>query len=216
MLRTPSDLPSDCLEFRRSHEAGQSHPHLDECSDCRSFAEFVGGLRQLGVHTPLADELRGRLRGLPEAEERRQFAIPQVPMLPLPAALERRLKRIARVASRPREAPLWIRSPRFAVAASYLLTVIFAGTLGNPAAWGQSDATSLAPVNAVLESAQVGGRATWRSIEGRAAEGYARTKEFYRTSRSSLEARWLEFVDSINDKETTDESDGAPGYDASS
>lgn len=200
-------LKAECLELRSAYESGRTYAHLGECADCRAFAAFVDGLGELGMQAPLADGLRNRLRDLPEQHERRSYAFPRLPMLPLPAALERRLKQIARAAGARKELPIWIRSPRFAIAASYLLTLLFAGTVGNPAAWGQTAADQLDRVGIVIESAQVGGRKTWQGIEERAHEGFALSREFYRTSKSSLRASWLEFVDSITDTETTDESD---------
>ena len=203
-------LKPECLELRRTYERGHTDPHLSECADCRSFAEFVDGLGGLGVQAPLGDNLRSRLRQLPEQDEKRTYAFPQVPMLPLPAALEQRLRQIARAAAS-KELPIWIRSPRFAIAASYLLTLLFAGTLGNPAVWGQSAAEPIGRVGIVIESAQVGGQKAWQTIEGRASESFALTREFYRTSKSSLKANWLEFVESIKDTETTDASEAADG-----
>lgn len=201
-------LKPECLALRRTYERGQSDPHLDSCPDCRAFADFVDGLSGLGMQAAMSEGLRRRLRQLPEEREREALAIPTLPMLPLPARLERRLKQIARAAAR-KDLPIWIRSPRFAIAASYLLTLLFAGTLGNPAAWGASE--PLGRVGVVIESAQVGSAKTWRRIEGRASEGFALTKEFYRTSKSSLKANWLEFVESIKDNETTDASDATDG-----
>ena len=204
-------LKPECLELRSTYERGRSDAHLAECADCRAFATFVDGLGELGLKVPLADGLRSRLRDLPERQERQTYAFPRLPLLPLPAQLERRLKQIARLASTRRDLPIWIRSPRFAIAASYLLTLLFAGTLGNPAAWGQSAAEPLGRVGIVIESAQVGGRKAWQNIEGRASEGFAMTRELYRTSRSSIQANWLEFVESFKDTETTDESNATEG-----
>ena len=85
------------------------------------------------MKAPLGDSLRRRLRDLPEGEERQALAASQLPMLPLPLALKQRLQHIGRVPKKA-ELPIWIRSPRFAIAASYLLTVLIGATIGNPAA----------------------------------------------------------------------------------
>jgi len=204
-------LKPECLELRRTYERGHTDPHLTTCAECKAFADFVDGLAQLGMRAPLGGALRERLRELPEREEGRARAIPRLPMLPLPAALERRLKQIARLATGREELPIWIRSPRFAIAASYLLTLLFAGTVGNPAAWGESAASQFDRVGIAIESAQVGGRRTLQGFEERAVEGFALTRELYRTSKSSLKANWLEFVESIKDTETTDESEADDG-----
>lgn len=199
-------LTPDCLAFRKAYEPGDADPHRDQCAACQEFADLVDALQGLGFRQPLGDRLRQRLRQLPEQEDQRSLAFPQLPMLPLPPGLERRLQRIARAAVRGAELPIWIRNPRFAVAASYVLALLFTASVGNPAAWGQSAADRLDRVGAAIESVQSSGRQTWLDVEEKTAEGLALTAEFYRASRSSLKATWLEFVESIRESETTDAS----------
>ena len=214
MLKRPEDLAPECREFQRHYERGRRDDHLETCAECRSFVEFVDGLRRLGTSTPLADSLRERLRGLPAREEGVP-TFPTVPQLPLPAALAQRLRRIARQGAR--ELPIWIRSPRYAIAASYLLTLLIGGTLGNPAAWAASAASPLETVGAKLQQVQANGRETWSGVGETAAESINLTKDYLRASASSLHARWTELVASMNDSETTeDEAGGNTAPEASS
>lgn len=199
-------LTPECQEFRSRYEAGRQDDHRDTCESCARFAELVDSLGQWGMNAPLGNNLRQRLRDLPEGEERRALAAPRMPMLPLSATLEGRLKQIAR-APRKTELPIWIRSPRFAIAASYLLTVLIGATFGNPAAVASDAVARFDRVGIAINSVETGGRKSWQTVEERAVEGYAITKEFYRTSSSSIKSRWLEFVTSINEPETTDEAE---------
>ena len=199
-------LTRQCRDFRRSYEAGRHDAHRDGCEACARFAELVDGLGRWGMNAPLGDTLRRRLHDLPEGEEQRTLAPPRLPMLPFPAGLERRLKQIAR-ARQKSEPPIWIRSPRFAIAASYLLTVLIGATIGNPAALAAEAAARFDRVGIAIGSVESGGRRSWQGIEERAIEGYARTREFFSTSNASIKSRWLELVSSFNDPETTDETE---------
>lgn len=206
-------LKPECRRFQSRYERGQRDAHLASCAECRQFVDFVDGLGQLGLSTPLADDLRARLRRVPQVEQGIP-AFPRVPRLPLPARLEARLKQIARLGVR-KTLPIWIRSPRYAIAASYLLTLLVAGTLGNPAAWAGEAGQRLDKVGSAWQSVQSTGRETWTGIEERTVENLSITKDFLRASKSSLRARWLELVDSFREQETTDEADVDPDADAS-
>jgi hypothetical protein len=198
-------LTRECQEFRRTFEAGRHDAHRDACETCGRFAELIDGLGRWGMKAPLADSLRQRLRDLPEGEKQWELGPPRLPMLPLPVSLEQRLKQIARTQPKA-ELPIWIRSPRFAIAASYLLTVLIGATVGNPAALAAEAAARFDRVGITIESVESGGRKSWQGIEERAVEGYALTREFFSTSSSSVKSRWLDFVSSINDLESTDET----------
>ena len=205
-------LKPECERFQRYYERGRRGPHADRCDDCRRFAEFVDGLAELGLSDPLAERLRARLRRLP-LEEAGIPVPPQVPQLPLPAGLDRRLRRIARPAAR-ETLPIWIRSPRYAVAASYVLTLLIAGTLGNPAAWAGEAGQRLDRFESTWQSVRQAGRArwteTWSGVEGRIDENVSTTQDFLRASKSSLRARWLELVESLREEDThRDTRDGA-------
>ena len=87
---------------------------------------------------PSADLLE-RLRAIPEEEERRRWSIGPLPELPLPEALRERLRRI----SAEDGPPAWIRRPGYAIAASYLLTVLIGAAVGNPATFTREKAVPL-------------------------------------------------------------------------
>ncbi len=204
MLKPPSQLPAECQKFQRLYEGGAGHEHPKTCDECRRFVEFVDGLRRLGMSTPLEDDLRARLRGLPAREDGLP-AFPPVPQLPLPAALAERLRRIARQGAQ--ELPIWIRSPRYAIAASYLLTILIGATLGNPAAWASSAGGRIETVGSALQQVRVSGKERWDGVEERAAENYHLTRDYLRASTTSLRARWNEFVAGMNEPDTTDAGD---------
>lgn len=206
-------LRPECERFQRLYERGQRDAHLAECADCRRFVELVDGLSRLGLAAPLGDDLRARLRRVPE-DEAGIPAFPTLPSLPLPATLERRLRRIARQGVR-QSLPIWIRSPRYAIAASYLLTLLVAGTLGNPAAWAGEVGQRLGRVESAWHVVRTTGHEAWTEIEEATVENLTLTEDFLRASKSSLRARWLELVESLQEQETTDEADVANGADAS-
>lgn len=195
-------LKQTCQEFQRRYERGLSDEHPEGCAECRQFVEFVDSLQQLGLSAPLADDLRARLRRLPQENEGTPI-FPRLPELPLPAALEHRLRRIAREGLR-EALPIWIRSPRYAIAASYLLTLLISGTVGNPAAWAEEAGVT---VGSAWTLVHANGRDTWSGIEEGAVENIALTKDFLRASKSSLRARWIGLVESFNDPESNDDMD---------
>ena len=203
MLRPPDRLPAACRKFQARYERGQRDAHLDACDACREFVAFVDTLGRLGSSAPLDDGLRARLRRVPHVEGG-EIEIPRVPQLPLPAALRERLRQIARGGVR-EALPIWIRSPRYAIAASYLLTLLISGTLGNPAVWASEAAPQLDRVGVAWKSVQANGHETWSGIEETAREGVSLTRDFLRTSKTSIAVRWTEIVESFNDQETTDE-----------
>lgn len=202
-------LKPDCKAFRERYERGQRNLHRDGCADCREFAEFVDGLNRLSYNQPLDDQLRARLRSLADEEEGRLPLMPRMPLLPLPEALRKRLQLIAR-GGLPKAPPIWIRSPRYAIAASYLLTLLIAGTIGNPAAWASTAQPQIARVGSVWAELQAGGQETWGGIEEQATEKYQTTKSFLRATRSSLQATWTDLAESFRDRETTDEEEIVP------
>jgi hypothetical protein len=213
MLKPP-DLPRACAEFQRHYEGGRQHEHLASCAECRRFVEFVDGLRRLGLAGSLGDDLRARLRGVPEIADPVP-ALPRVPELPLPAALRRRLRRIARRGID--ELPIWIRSPRYAIAASYVLTLLIGGTVGNPAVWAGEASSRLERAGAAWAEVRQTGRETWLDIGETANESFVVTRDYLWTSGSALRSRWIELVESIaepeadepdsNDTETNDDGE---------
>lgn len=204
-------LSHECEAFRQRYERGAADPHLERCTACRRFAEFVDGLARVGFRAPLEDELRTRLREVPSHAGGAPEALPRLPELPLPAGLGVRLRAIARRQRTQTKTttPIWIRSPRYAVAASYLLTLLIAGTVGNPAAWASQTASRFERVGMIIESVEAHGRERVGGLGERIAEGYAVGKEWMRASRSSLAERWRGLAETFDAEETTDETPAA-------
>ncbi|MDX1644276.1 MAG: hypothetical protein R3244_07970 [Thermoanaerobaculia bacterium] len=206
MLKPPDR--HDCEAFRRRYERGMDDPHLSSCEDCRRFAEFVDSLARVGYRAPLEETLRARLRGVPAAVAHGVRPFPRLPDLPISAGLEQRLRAIGRPATssaRRASLPIWIRSPRYAVAASYLLTLLVAGTIGNPAAWASETANRFERVGVVLHSVEAGGRERVDSLRERVSEGYAVGREWIRASGETLLGRWQELVEASEESETNPE-----------
>ena len=126
-------LRPDCRRFREEFtpgtEAQNLDPHRRSCPACAAFAEAM----ERAAAAPklaLPDSLRGQLRGLPSFVRHDAPRLP-VPQVPLPSGLKSSLREIARRVRR--QPPLWVRSSRYAVAASYFLAVVVTYTLGDPA-----------------------------------------------------------------------------------
>ena len=122
--------------------AAASRAHRDRCAPCADYAQALE--RAAALRLPLPASLRDELASLPTAAAGGLLPgrLP-VPELPLPAALRFRLQGIAQAAKpvpaaspRREKPPAWILSPRYAIAASLLLTTLSAVLLGhvvNPA-----------------------------------------------------------------------------------
>ena len=130
-----------CRRFRARFspaepEAGNAHRR--SCTECHAYAASLE--RAAAVRLPLPERLRAELSSLPtdaaDAADAADIAGglvtgARLPLAPLPADLRSRLQGIAR-AERGKP-PEWIASPRYAIAASLLLTVLSAALLGSPA-----------------------------------------------------------------------------------
>lgn len=132
-------LRPDCQRFREGFTPGvdpiaaqaqSQDPHRWSCPACAAFADAM----ERAASAPklaLPDSLRGQLRGLPSFVRHDAPRLP-VPQAPLPPGLKNSLQGIARRVRR--LPPVWVRSSRYAVAASYFLAVVATYTLGDPAA----------------------------------------------------------------------------------
>jgi hypothetical protein len=129
-----------CRRFRARFAPGSAHPHRLACGDCDAFAKAVE--QAAGVRLPLPAGLRRGLQAIAEPESTGTvlpFPVSRLPQLRLPAATAARLRGIA---SAQRTAPPeWVRSPRYAVAASALLALLLGPFLAPAAdrglaAWG--------------------------------------------------------------------------------
>jgi hypothetical protein len=120
-------LSWSCRRFRARFTPGTAHPHRKTCRDCDAFASAVE--QAAGARLPLPAGLRGRLQEIASPRSGAVLPFP-VPKLPLPAATADRLRALAPARPAP---PEWVRSPRYAVAASALLALLLGPFIG-PAA----------------------------------------------------------------------------------
>jgi hypothetical protein len=123
-----------CRRFRARFspaEPAAGKAHRRYCADCDAYASTLE--RVAAAKLALPASLRRTLVEIPGA-----FVPRPVPPLPLPPALRLRLQGIARPGGRPLPAkpPEWIVEPRYAIAASLLLTVLSGALVGNPAEAG--------------------------------------------------------------------------------
>ena len=114
-------LNGSCRRFRARFTPGSAHPHRRACPECEAYAAALENAA--GARLPLPAGLRKNLRAIagPEPGAVLPFATPR---LAVPDSLARRLRGIAPPA-RPAP-PEWVRSPRYAVAASALLALLLA------------------------------------------------------------------------------------------
>jgi hypothetical protein len=132
-------LSRDCRTFREEFTPGAQDPHREICPACAAYAS---ALEQAAAapKLPLPDSLRGQLRGVLPFVRHDEPRMP-VAQKPLPAGLQGRLRAIAR--EKKPQPPAWVKSSRWAVAASYFLTVVLLQTLGDPVALGQRATNNL-------------------------------------------------------------------------
>lgn len=147
-------LSSPCRRFRARFSCGSAHPHRRACPECEAFAAALESAA--GVRLPLPEGLRRNLRAIagPEPEAVLPFAVPRVPV---PDPLAHRLRAVA-PAGRP-PLPEWLRSPRYAVAASAILALLLGPPLSHAARRGlEALDTVQARVSPLLSSTEAGGR----------------------------------------------------------
>jgi len=120
-------LKPGCRRFRLEFTPGTDHPHRAGCAACAAYA---AAMERAAKKIPLPAGLRSKLRAVPGAvvDDSPRFPMPQAPM---PAQLRDRLRQMSRPSQAP-PLPAWVRSSRYAGAASYLLAVLLGATLGNP------------------------------------------------------------------------------------
>ncbi len=119
-------LSPACRRFRIEFTPGADHPHRATCAACATYAT---ALERAAKKIPLPASLRSKLRAIPAVvDDAPRFPLPQTPM---PPHLRSRLRQMSR-RHQPPPLPVWVRSSRYAVAASYLLAVLTGFFLGNP------------------------------------------------------------------------------------
>jgi hypothetical protein len=196
-------LNRECRRFRERFTPGTRDPHRETCPSCAGYAaalERAASAPQLAM----PDRLRGELKGVLPFVRHDAPRLP-VPQAPLPSGLRDRLRAIPR--EQRREPPVWIRSSRWAVAASYFLTVVMLQTLGDPVALGQRVAGTLARTwdqtwTEVREEhlPQIGGAVTQRygaavgSLESSLSELESEAREMSDKTRLSFK-EWIDRSD---------------------
>jgi hypothetical protein len=159
-------LSFSCRRFRAHFTLGSAHPHRRACPECEAFAAALESAA--GVRLPLPASLRRNLRAIagPEPGAVLPFAVPK---LPVPEILARRLSGIA-PASRPAP-PEWVRSPRYALAASALLALLLGPFLAGAAHRGlQVLSTVDAEVSPLLRQTGESGSAEIEKLRSTAAQ----------------------------------------------
>ncbi|HEY4589859.1 MAG TPA: hypothetical protein VII86_11570 [Thermoanaerobaculia bacterium] len=147
-------LSASCRRFRARFSPGSTHPHRRACPECEAFAAALESAA--GVRLPLPERLRRNLRAIagPEPGAVLPFAVPR---LPVPDALAGRLRTIA-PAGRP-PLPEWLRSPRYAVAASAILALLLGPPLSRAAHHGLEVLDTVqARMDPLVKSTEAGGR----------------------------------------------------------
>jgi hypothetical protein len=149
--------------------------HRRSCPECDAYATALE--QAAGLRLPLPERLRDSLRGIAQSGSDRGSVLDfRLPQIPLPEGLHARLRAIpseARQEGQRPAPPEWVRSPRYAVAASALLALLLGAAVDEPWAAGREAAVSLeqelrdrvAPLEAVQDAAAERLAQTRRSIE---------------------------------------------------
>jgi hypothetical protein len=172
-------LSRECRRFREDFTPGAQDPHRESCPACAAYASAM----ERAAAAPklrLPEGLRGQLRDVLPFVWHDAPRLP-VPQAPLPAGLKNRLRAIPR--EERREPPAWLRSSRWAVAASYFLTVVMLHTVGNPLALGQRATATLART----------WNQAWTEVrQERLPELESAVADRYGAAVGSLESSWTE------------------------
>lgn len=129
-------LKPACRRFRADFSPGLApgDPHRRSCPACAAYA---AAMERAAFKAPLPSRLRSKLHAIPgAAEPGPRLPLPQAP---LPDPLRDRLRGLARRPLR-QEPPAWVRTSRYAVAASYLMAVLMGLAVGNPLQLGRQAA----------------------------------------------------------------------------
>lgn len=191
-----------CRRFRSSFAPGSRHAHRDRCAECRSYAEALE--RAAGLRLPLPEALGRRLSALaapPKGAPVLRFPLPQAP---LPPGLHERLRGIARPEPRRQGLPAWIRSPRYAVAASYVLAVLLT------ALFGDLGGSFVRKVERVVELTEAQGLEKIEALRGTARERYERARRSVTSVGAGITGTARELIPFSEDEPSAPESE-APG-----
>ncbi len=178
-----------CRRFRARFTPGtpaDNDPHRRRCRACGEYAAALE--RAAARRVPLPDRLRARLEAIPA----RPAGDPKVVKFPLPEVrmpdrLRGRLRGIARETRVEQTFPDWIRSPRYAIAASYLLAALMYAAFGNP----------VEPLERVAHSLASEGRERFETLEAETSKTYGETRRVFETSLQSLGSEVTELSEKL-------------------
>lgn len=187
-------LKPACRRFRT--ELALDDPHRRSCPACAAYA---AAMERAAVKIPLPARLRSKLRAIPGATS----PGPRLPLprAPLPDPLRDRLRGLARGPLRsrkPRSLPAWVRTSRYAVAASYLMAVLVGFAVGNPVELGRQAADRMSRMVAAPLSE---GRERLGSLEDTVRERYGETRRSLEDTLGSLDHRVDELSQSLRSLE---------------
>lgn len=187
-------LKPACRQFRA--ELAPGDPHRRSCPACAAYA---AAMERAAFKVPLPARLRSKLRGIPVAPGATgpgpRLPLPQAP---LPDPLRNRLRGLARRPAPLRTLPAWVRTSRYAVAASYLMAVLVGLTAGNPVQLGRQAASRMS--QAVSERLDEG-REHLDVWEHTVRERYGETRRSLEDSLGSLDHRVDELSQSLRSLE---------------
>jgi hypothetical protein len=167
-----------CRRFRARFTPGtpaDRDPHRRRCRVC---AEYAAALERAAARrVPLPDRLRARLEAIPArpSGDPKVVKLP-LPEIPMPDRLRGRLRGIAREARVERSFPDWIHSPRYAIAASYLLAALVYAAFGNP----------VEPLERIAQSFASESLERLENLEAETSKTYGETRRVFETSLQSL------------------------------
>lgn len=189
-----------CRRFRASFEPGSRHPHRERCAECRAYAEALE--RAAGLRLPVPASLGRRLSALAAPRQEVPVLRFPLPQAPLPAGLHERLRGIAH--PKRQGLPAWIRSPRYAVAASYVLAVLLT------ALFGDLGGSFVRKVEQVVELTEAQGLEKIEALRGTARERYERARRSVESVGSEITGTARELIPFREDEPAAPESE-APG-----
>ncbi|HEX3128709.1 MAG TPA: hypothetical protein VH394_15355 [Thermoanaerobaculia bacterium] len=195
-------LKPGCRRFRTEFTPGIHHPHRAACAACAAYA---AALERAAKRIPMPAGLRSKLRVIPgaAADDAPRFPMPQAPM---PPQLRDRLRRMSRH-QEPPPLPAWVRSSRYAMAASYLLAVLMGALMGNPVeaagALTRSVDRAVRPrVEQAIESVEDRGLRRLDHLKSAVRERYGATRNTVEQSLTELDEmrKSLFSLDFLNDR----------------
>lgn len=194
-------LRPDCRRFRAAFSPGLApgDPHRRTCPACAAYA---AAMERAAIKLPLPDRLRSKLRAIPgstgDVDPGPRLPLPQAP---LPDPLRDRLRALARRHAphqEPRPLPAWVRTSRYAVAASYLMAVLVGLAAGNPVELGRQAADR---VSSVVSAQLTEGRERLDVFEDTVRERVFETRRSLEDSLGSLDYRVDELSQSLRSLE---------------